>query len=195
MFPWLPFLLYIIVMAYTPGPNNIMAMNTAKNVGFRKSLVFVAGVYAGVFFVTILCILFSALLYNVIPVMQFFMKILGAAYMGYLIIKTLTSSAKREEKNSKTKNSSFFIAVALQLINPKLIMYGITVASSYVLPYYNQIQVWVLFAFLLTTIGITGVVCWALFGSLFSRLFSKHGKILNIIMAVLLLYCIISLFI
>jgi threonine/homoserine/homoserine lactone efflux protein len=119
------------------------------------------------------------------------MKILGAAYMVYLIIKTLIPSKEHEIKKN---NGSFLIGALLQLINPKIIIYGITAMSSYILPYYNEMQILLFFVLLLSFVGFTGTICWALFGSLFSVLFSRHGKILNIIMAVLLLYCAVSLF-
>jgi threonine/homoserine/homoserine lactone efflux protein len=168
-----------------------MSMNNAKNAGFRKGMPFNLGIFAGFFAVMILCLVFSTVLYTVVPKIQFPMKILGAAYMVYLIIKTLVPSKEHEFKNN---NGSFLIGALLQLINPKLIIYGITAISSYILPVYNEIPILLLFALLLSFTGFTGTVCWALFGSLFSVLFNKHGKILNIIMAALLLYCAVSLF-
>jgi threonine/homoserine/homoserine lactone efflux protein len=191
MFPWIPFLSYIIILAYTPGPNNIMSMNNAKNAGFKKGMAFNWGIFAGIFVIMILCLIFSTVLYMVIPKIQFTMKILGAVYMVYLIIKTLIPSKEHEIKNN---NGSFLIGALLQLINPKIVIYGITAISSYILPFYNKIPELLLFALLLSFVGFTGTICWALFGSLFSVLFNKHGKILNIIMAVLLLYCVVSLF-
>jgi threonine/homoserine/homoserine lactone efflux protein len=191
MFPWISFLSYIIIVAYTPGPNNIMSMNNAKNVGFRKGLVFNFGIFAGFLVVMILCLIFSTVLYTVVPKIQFLMKILGAAYMVYLIVKTLIPSKEHEIKNN---NGSFLIGALLQLINPKIMVYGITAISSYILPFYDELPILLLFVLLLSFVGFTGTICWALFGSLFSVLFNKHGKILNIIMAVLLLYCAVSLF-
>jgi len=195
MFPWLSFLSYIVIVTYTPGPNNILVMNFAKNDGFRKSLKFALGVFVGCFIVTVLCMLFSAFLYSWIPKIQLPMKILGAAYMAYLIVKTLLPKKNNEKPENKNTAAGFLVGIVLQFINPKLILFGITVASSFVLPYYNQIPVLIFFSFILSLVGITGVLAWALFGSLFSVLFSKHGMILNIIMSLLLLYCIISLFV
>ena len=191
MFPWVSFMSYIIVVAYTPGPNNIMSMNNAKNVGFKKGMPFNFGIFSGFFVVMILCLIFSSVLYQMVPKIQLPMKILGATYMVYLIIMTFIPSKKYEmNKNSR----GFLIGALLQLINPKIIIYGITAMSSYILPYYKDIPVLIFFAFLLAFVGFTGTICWALFGSLFSILFNKHGKILNIIMALLLLYCVVSLF-
>jgi len=166
-------------------------MNNAKNVGFKKGLAFNFGILTGFFAVMILCLLFSAFLYTVVPKIQLPMKILGASYMVYLIIRMIIPS---KEHDIKKTGSSFFIGALLQLINPKIIIYGITAMSSYILPYYTDIPVLVFFAFFLAFVGFTSTICWALFGSLFSILFNRHGKILNIIMIVLLLYCAVSLF-
>lgn len=192
MFPWISFFSYIIIMAYTPGPNNIMSMNNAKNVGFKKGIVFNLGIFAGFSIVMISCLIFSTVLYSIVPKIQLLTKIIGALYMVYLIVKTLIPSKTHEIKNN---NGSFIIGALLQLINPKIIIYGMTAISSYILPYYKEIQILILFAFLLSFAGFTGTLCWALFGSIFSILFNRHSRILNIIMALLLLYCVISLFI
>jgi threonine/homoserine/homoserine lactone efflux protein len=168
-----------------------MSMNNAKNVGFKKGIVFNFGIFAGFFVVMILCLVFSTALYTLVPKIQLPMKILGAAYMVYLVIKTFVPSKAHEIKHN---NGSFLIGALLQLINPKIIIYGITAMSSYILVYYNEIPILMLFAFLLALVGFTGTLCWALFGSIFSLLFNKQGKILNIIMAILLLYCAVSLF-
>jgi len=191
MFPWFSFMSYMLILAFTPGPNNIMSMNNAKNVGFRKGMSFNLGVFTGGFILMILCLLVSSFLYNVVPKIQFFMKILGALYMAYLIVKTLVPAKSHEVK---TSNGTFLIAILLQFINPKVVLYGITAMSSFILPHFNSIPIQIFFAFLLAFTGFTSTLCWALFGSLFSMIFEKHGKILNIIMALLLLYCIISLF-
>jgi threonine/homoserine/homoserine lactone efflux protein len=92
MFPWISFFSYIIIVAYTPGPNNSMSMNNAKNVGFKKGILFNFGILAGFFVVMILCLIFSTVLYTIIPKLQLPMKILGAAYMIYLVIKTIITA-------------------------------------------------------------------------------------------------------
>jgi len=191
MFPWISFTSYIIIVAITPGPNNIMSMNNAKNVGFKKGLTFNFGMFTGIFTVMILCLVFSSVLYSMVPKIQFPMKILGASYIVYLIIKTLLPQKEHEIKNEK---NSFLVGALLQLINPKLIIYGITAISSFILPYYRELPILILFSFFLALAGFISIICWALFGSLFSKLFTNHKTVLNIIMVILLLYCIVSLF-
>ena len=191
MFPWFSFISYMIIMAITPGPNNIMSMNNAKNVGFKKGIKFNFGILTGLFVVLILCLIFSSFLYNLVPKVQFPMKIVGAAYMAYLIIIILVPSKKHKNRSS---NGSYIMGALLQFINPKIMMYGLTSMSTFILPYYNEIPAQVFFVFLLAFTGFTCTLLWALFGSLFSMIFDKHGKILNIVMAILLLYCVVSLF-
>ena len=191
MFPWQAFLTYIIIVAITPGPNNIMSMNNAAHKGFRKALPFNFGIFAGFVFVLILCTVFSSLLFTLIPRIQLPMKILGAAYILYLAVKPFLPSKKREAKDL---SGSFIIGAVLQLINPKLMIYGITAFSSFILPWYTEIPILAFFIFLLAFVGFACTLCWSFFGSLLSKIFSKYGKIINIVMALLLVYCAISLF-
>ena len=93
-------LVYTVIMTFTPGPNNIMSMNNAKRLGFKRGIKFNFGILIGSFFVMLLCLFFSSFLYNVIPKVQFPMKILGAAYMIYLIIKTIIPSQKGNVKEN-----------------------------------------------------------------------------------------------
>jgi threonine/homoserine/homoserine lactone efflux protein len=191
MFQWIPFLAYMVIMSFTPGPNNIMAMNNARNVGFKKGLDFCFGGFAGGVVVMTLSVLFSAFLYTLVPKIQFPMKLLTAAYMGYLIVLILLPlNGKKEE----TKKGNFFLGFLVTIINPKIILFGITVMSSYITPYYRETQPLVLFIFLLSVIGFSSMICWSLFGSLFGKIFGRHGKIVNIIMTAMLLYCIVTLF-
>ena len=191
MFPWHTFVPFVFIVAITPGPNNIMTMNIASQKGIRKTLPFNFGVIAGVFLIMILCAAFSSLLYTFVPRIVLPMKILGAAYMLYMALKILLPSKK---VNPKDTSGSFWGGVVFQFINPKIIIFGMTIMASYILPWYTSIPALIGFSVFLALIGFPCTLCWTVFGSLFSRIFSEHGKILNIIMALLLAYCAVSLF-
>jgi threonine/homoserine/homoserine lactone efflux protein len=181
-------------MAITPGPINIMSMNNAKSIGLRNSILFNFGNYTGHFIVMLACLAFSKVLYAVAPQIQLPMKILGAVYLSYLIIRTITPSKKHETKENGN-NQYFLVGALLQFANIKIILFGITALTSYLLPYYKSIPILVLFAILMSTIQFTGTICWTLFGTVMNKLFIKHRTVLNIIMAIMLLYCIVKLFI
>jgi threonine/homoserine/homoserine lactone efflux protein len=181
-------------MAITPGPINIMSMNNAKNIGLRNSILFNLGNYTGHFIVMLVCLAFSKILYTVAPQIQLPMKILGAVYLSYLIIRTIIPS-KRHKTKENGNNQHFLVGALLQFANVKIILFGITALTSYLLLYYESIPVLVLFTILMSTIQFAGCICWTLFGTVMNKLFIKHRTVLNIIMAIMLLYCVVKLFI
>lgn len=192
MFSWLNFLSYAVVTAVTPGPNNIMSMSNAGRLGFRKSFPFNLGIWVGFSAVMLVCTFFCNMLSEIIPKIKTPMLIIGAIYMLWLAWKTVKSSSIIEEKQSK---SSFISGALLQFINPKIYIYCIVSMEAYILPYYQgEWLTLIFFALLLAFIGFVFTLCWALFGSVFKLLFSKYAKVTNFIMAGLLVYCAISLF-
>lgn len=187
------FLAYIVVTAYTPGPNNIMSLSNASIYGFKKSFPFNLGILCGTLAVLTLCTIFSAALLSLIPKIKLALIILGAAYMLFLAYKTLKSSPSAA--HGPVKNRSTLISgVALQFMNPKIIIYAITSMSSFVLPYYQSPLSITLFILLLAFTGFSATVCWSLFGAVFNKFLQSHARVINPIMAALLVYCAVSLF-
>ena len=192
MFNWLSFLTYAIVTAVTPGPNNIMSMSNGSRKGFRGALPFNFGIWVGFSVVMVLCTLFCSVLSAVIPKIKLPMLIIGAIYMLYLAWETFRSSDNIEENHSR---DGFLSGLFLQFVNPKIYIYCIMSMEAYILPFYQgQVVPLVGFALLLAFIGFAFTLCWSAFGSVFKWLFSKHAKLVNTIMALLLVYCAVSLF-
>lgn len=192
MFPISDFLIYCFVTAYTPGANNLLSMSNAARLGFRKSFKFNIGITAGFLIVMSVCTLFSSALYSVLPKIKFFMQIIGAAYMLYLARKIWKSHSDFEIENDKT--ASFFAGMVLQFMNPKIYIYAITAMSLYILPIFHSTMSLAAFTLILTILGASGSYVWALFGSIFCKFFAKYPKTVNLIMALLLVYCAVSLF-
>ena len=192
MFPWFSFLTYAVITAATPGPNNIMSMSNGIRKGFRGTLPFNFGIWTGFSLVMVLCTLFCTLLSALIPKIKLPMLILGAGYMLYLAWETFRSSDLIEEDHS---HSGFFPGFLLQFINPKIYIYCIMSMEAYILPFYSQNATALLsFALLLAFIGFVFTLCWTAFGSVFQMLFSRHARVVNTILALLLVYCALSLF-
>ena len=192
MFPWYSFLTYAVITAATPGPNNIMSMSNAGRLGFRRALPFNLGIWVGFTIVMALCTLFCTALSALIPAIRLPMLVLGAAYMLYLAWGTFRSSDVIQEDHAR---EGFRSGLLLQFINPKIYLYGIMSMEAYILPYYSgQPAVLLFFALLLAFIGFVFTLAWAVFGSVFRLLFSRHARTVNTIMALLLVYCAVSLF-
>jgi len=185
--PLFSFLLFVFITSFTPGPNNIMAMAFANKHGLKKTIKFCLGVGVGFFVITLLCSFFNILLTSVLPIIKFPLTILGVGYMLYLAFKILTS--KDNDSGNDVGNTNFFlIGSLLQFINPKGILFGITVVATFILPYYDSYLSYLLFSLFLGVVGLISTFTWGLFGSIFQKLLLQYRKQFNIIMAVLLVY-------
>lgn len=187
------FLSYTFLTAYTPGPNNIVAMTNAGRDGLKRTLPFLFGIITGFIVVMAGCAAFSSLLYAFIPTIQPMMLVVGAAYILWLAW-TIWRDKPHEGKDGIMQANSFISGMLLQFVNVKIILYGITAMSSYVLPHYHDVTAVAFFALLLAAIGTSGCLCWAVFGAVFEKLFNHYRKTINTIMALLLVYCALSLF-
>jgi len=192
---FLAFLSFTVVAIYTPGPNTLMAMSNASRYGFKKSMHFNFGVFCGFIIIMNLCGLFSLTVYNLVPSIKPVMTVLGAAYILWLAWKIYQSKPQLEGDGEDKKNTSTFLTgLLLQFVNPKLILFGIAAMTTFVIPYYQSVPMLVLFSVLLALLGLVALCCWSLFGSLFQRLYQKNAKLINTVMALLLVYCAVSLF-
>ena len=192
MFHLYDFLIYCFITAYTPGANNLLSMSNAIRLGFRRSIRFNLGILAGFAVIMSVCTAFSATLYSFLPKVKIVMQILGAAYMLYLAWKVWKSSSELSADGGK--EASFPSGMVLQFANPKIYIYAITAMSLYILPVYHSVAALVGFTVILTLIGASGSFVWALSGAAFCKFFSKHTRLVNTIMALLLIYCAVALF-
>lgn len=192
MFHLSDFLIYCFITAYTPGANNLLSMSNAIRFGIRRSYRFNLGILAGFVIVMTVCSIFSTTLFTILPKVKIMMQILGAAYMIYLAWKVWKSSANPDVDSSK--EASFLSGMILQFANPKIYIYAITAMTLYILPVYHSFGAIAGFTFLLAFIGASGSFVWALFGSAFCKYLSRHTKGVNLIMALLLVYCAVALF-
>ena len=80
------FLLYCVVNAFTPGPGNILALNTVTNFGWKKGKPLFFGIFAGYYVVQIICAVFVYGIGAFLPKALTVMKYVGAAYILCLAI-------------------------------------------------------------------------------------------------------------
>ncbi|MGF2940904.1 LysE family transporter [Enterococcus xiangfangensis] len=184
------FISYIFVTAFTPGPNNLMALTNAAKFGLRKASIFCLGVLAGFLIDMSLCALLTTVLYASIPKVEPFMKGIGALYMLFLAFTVFRDKPKQKKSEKNFLNpSSMFTGTIMQLVNVKVIIYGITSMTAFVILNTQSSSGVILGVLLLSIVGFLGTFTWAVFGSLFQNIFTKYRKQTNIIMALLLVYC------
>jgi threonine/homoserine/homoserine lactone efflux protein len=182
----LAFGMYVVVTTFTPGPNNLMAMSNGLHTGFQRTLRFLGGVFAGFIVVMLVCGFANFAFMTLLPFLRLWLNLFGAGYMIYLAIHIMRSKPHEQEENEGL--NTFQAGFSMQLINPKLILYGITVFSSFIIPFYQNISVLLLFALILAMIGLIATSCWAYFGVLFRTFFAKYDRVINLAMGLLLIY-------
>lgn len=175
------------VTVWSPGPNNILLLSTASKYGLKKNLKLLLGIWTGSLSLMCLCGIFCSILSSIIPGIAPIMKYVGAAYILYLAWQTLNRRPPTE--NTKEKEPSYLMGLLLQLLNVKIIIYGLTMFSSFILPHETRIPVLFLFAVYLMILGGIGNLIWACAGNILKRFYTAHYKFMNLIMALLLLWC------
>jgi threonine/homoserine/homoserine lactone efflux protein len=185
------FVSYVVVNTFTPGPNNIMSMSNASRYGFRRALRFTAGVGAGFFLLVGIAITCTVALYNFIPMVKPYMTIAGASYIVWLAWKTVTSSS---HESDNANECSFTSGMLLQFLNPKAILYSITAASTFIVPYFSSVPKLIGFSAALALVSVAATSLWALFGSVFRRFMADNRRLVGWVMGGLLIYCAVSLF-
>ena len=186
--PVVPFVLFAVLGTFTPGPNNIMSMNRARRFGMKGAWPFIYGAGTGFFLVMLACALFNRALGEIIPGVQWFLGILGALYLLYLAAKPFFPSGKKRAPDP-SEGRAYVTGVLLQFVNPKVILHGIAVMSGFILPYFDSTLSLTLFSLGMALTGSLSMACWALFGTVFQKYFSEHELAVNIVMAILLVYC------
>lgn len=186
------FLIYLWVTAITPGPNNIMSMNFGTRLGFKKSLPFNLGVFASVLLLSFIASFLGQAIFTYLPGIKNIIKWIGIAYLLWLAYHTFVAGPINSSENFE--GATFTRGAILQFINVKVILYCITSMSTFVLPYESNPLVISLWALLMAILAFVSTCIWSAFGSIFRTLFSDHYRLVNTIMALLLVYCAWSLY-
>ena len=186
------FLTYTLITALTPGPNNILALSSVNQHGFRRSLRVLAGMSAGFLVLMLVCGIFTYTLISVLPSLTNWLVWIGAAYILWLAWKIANSSPAADD--SSERPLSFWLSFWLQFANVKIILYGITALSAFVLPYTQNILSVTAVSVLLAVIGCLGNLVWALAGHLFQSIFRQYGRLVNRVLALLLIYYAVRMF-
>ena len=192
MFSWRAFLIYLLATAFSPGPNTLSSLANGTRLGFRRSLPYILGIWCGLSIVAVFCAVLCSTLELLIPRIRAPMQIAGACYILYLAWNTWRAGAIGETSATR---SSFRDGFLLQFVNVKLYLYFIVAIQSYVLPYYQgQYLAPVLLALAASLVAVSSNLCWAGFGSALKVLFSRYAVIINRVLALLLVWCAVQLF-
>jgi threonine/homoserine/homoserine lactone efflux protein len=162
-------------------------MSNGLRYGYRKTLRFLMGIFCGVVVMMLLCGLLNYVLLSLLPQVKFWLNIFGAVYMLYLAVHIILSKPV-VDKQGDSKLNTFAAGFIMQFLNLKVILYGITIYSNFIIQAFQNPLTVSLFAPLLAIICFISISCWAIGGNFFRRFLSKYSLAFNLVMGALLIY-------
>lgn len=201
---------YACATTFSPGPNNVLLLSSTGQYGFKKCLPLMRGIWTGLITVMLICGFGCKFLGDLIPSIERYARFAGAAYILWLGYKTLTRRSTPDADASAGAASAspsdlpggdtpatqtkkplgFANGFLLQFLNVKILMLGIAAYCSFVLPHGTTVPATLIFAVTMAACAATGNLIWATAGSLLFPVYSRHYRIFNGIMALLLFWCV-----
>ena len=183
------FFVYSVINAFTPGPGNILALNTVTNYGWKKGTPLFLGIFAGYYVVQLFCAVFVYGVSTFLPGVLGVMKYIGAAYILWLALHIALS---RPSGDGSEKSASFWKGFMLQFVNVKIYLFGITALTGYVTNYSTALWILLFFELIIATIGTIATTAWIGTGVAIQKVYLQHYRPINIILALTLLECVYS---
>ena len=182
------FIVFAVVMYFTPGPNNIMLLSSGLTYGFRRTIPHIAGITIGFAFMVGAVGLGLGTVFLAYPILQTILKYAGAAYLIYLaVVIAMSGPAKSGEADGRGP-MTFWGAAMFQWINAKgwVIVIGTITAYAAIAQFPINIAIQTLISLL---VGTVSTVVWALFGTALRPVLTSERLVraFNILMALLLL--------
>lgn len=179
--------LFALVSSITPGPNNLMLMNSGANFGFKRTLPHLLGVTIGFVIMLVLVGLGVMQLFDFFPWSYQLLKVLCIAYLLYLAYKIASNKTPIGAKNSDTKPFTFVQAFLFQWVNPKAWTMALSAVSVYAPS--KGIGAVVLVGLVFGIVNLPCVSSWTLVGQQLQVWLKdrKRLRAFNIFMAVLLI--------
>ena len=186
---YLSFIAYACATTFLPGPNNVLLLAAAGQYGLKKCLPLMLGIWTGLVTVMLLAGGFCSALGSLIPQIAPYFKYVGAAYILYLAWKTLTRKPVDAASADTDRPLRFVNGFLLQFLNVKVIMLGLAAYPGYFLPQGQSFGLVLLFAVTMTVCCGLGNLLWACAGSLLYRVYNRFFRVINAVMALLLVWC------
>lgn len=189
---WLaPLLGYVFVTTFTPGPNNITSAAYGSRFGLRGTLSYLLGIFTGFVVIMAACALLTELLTTLIPRAEPVLRWVGAAYMVWLAVAMFLPTHGRA---ASADTPTFAGGLLLQIVNVKVILYGLSVFSGYLAGNLHGPFALGLASIALAVVSFVSITTWTVFGSLFRRALERPWVrwTFNGVMALLLVWSALS---
>ncbi len=187
---WTAFLTFVLISSHTPGPNIIFAMNTARIHGFFGAMPLAGGMITGLVIVMTACAAFNLVLAALLPALLPWLRIAGAIYILWLAWKIAFPRPTGSGGDDAVPVApGFRQGFFLQFLNPKVILFGLTTLSAFILPWTSS-RVWLFGGGLFLAMAcFSGVMTWTALGAIQKKVFTRQGRGVDLVMGALLAWC------
>lgn len=177
---FISFVFYTFFMSYTPGPNNLLALDGALKLGLKGTAKFLIGIGLGFLTLSMICLLFSEYMAAYFSSFIFVIKIVGFIYLLYLAYSVFKNNAKDAQQSNTYRMRD---GLLLQYMNPKTIVYVLTAIVTYVTTQNISFLATLSYTIIIALIGVSGAVAWAVMGLCFKKLLLKYEFIYKVSMS------------
>ena len=184
-----------IAASFTPGPNNIMITASGANFGYLRSLPHMLGVTFG-FPVMLVALAFGlGEAFRAWPVLHEILRYLGGGFLLYMAWRIAVSG--RAQVKARSRPLTFLQACAFQWINPKGVLFAVSVIATFTADAANYRQRIAIMALISLFTAFGSITTWCVFGIGIGKLLQSdlHLRVFNITMALLLAGSVVYLFI
>ena len=194
-FPWTLVLAsfpFLMAMAFTPGPNNILVASSGVNFGFRATIPHILGITFGFPFLILLVGIGLAKVFIALPAVHLAFKYISIAYLLYLSWR-IAAASEVKTASGASRPLTFLQAAAFQWVNVKAWITAISAVTTYTVVDSSLTSQICAIAALCIGVSLASASCWTLFGH-FLRAYlhtDSHRRWFNYSMAALLLVSIV----
>lgn len=192
---YLTFVLFVVSMSVTPGPNNLMMMSSSIVFGVKRTLPHWIGVNIGFNLMLVAAVFGLGELVQRFPWMLTVIKVAGSLWLAWMAWQFLRAalfpvpSGTSENRSEGSRPLHWYEAALFQWVNPKAILMTVSAAGVY---YGLADAIWSRAAIMAGTFAVLGPPCgmaWILAGGVLRRFMSdpRWARPMNAVIAGILL--------
>lgn len=125
------FCVTVAILTISPGPDIFFVVSQSLHKGYKYGIKISLGLVTGLFVYTIALSFGLSLLMDQFPNISSSIKIFGGFYIGMLAIKEFPVKEKLKTTNSVTDTNPFFIGLLMNLSNPKVMLFFISLFPQF----------------------------------------------------------------
>ncbi|MCG8683298.1 MAG: LysE family translocator [Desulfobacterales bacterium] len=159
---------FVVLTTFSPGPNNISCASMGILYGYKNTRPYILGICTGFFVIMAVCAMVSSTLLSKVPQSASALKWIGSLYILWLAVGMLKAGYDIPGNTSQpvSEPGAFTKGMTLQLINPKALVYGMTLYSTFLAPISHHMEWLVALGGVFALVAFFATSFWALSGAM-----------------------------